>query len=54
MPELQVELEIKRLTNLVEAFGWKKSRVETGETEVVVTFIKKITEPIPAEAVGAD
>lgn len=54
MPELQEELEIARLTNLVEAFGWKKKNVERSDAEVVVSFCKAMVEDVPEEAVGAD
>lgn len=54
MPELQLELEIKRLTNLVTAFGWKEKCVETTDKSVVVSFEKDLVEDIPEEAVGAD
>lgn len=54
MPELQEELEIARLTNLIEAFGWKQKCVERDDREVVVSFSKPLVEDIPEEAVGAD
>jgi len=54
MPEIQEEIEISRLRNLVEAFGWKQKGVERNDVEVTVSFTKPILEDIPEEAVGAD
>lgn len=54
MPELQEELEVRRLTNLVEAFGWTQKGVERSDKEVSVTFVKAMLEAVPEEAVGAD
>ncbi len=54
MPVLQEELEINRLTNLVEAFGWKRKCVERDDRDVVVSFAKPLVEDIPEEAVGPD
>jgi len=54
MPVIQEELEVERLRNLVEAFGWVlKDTIRTGD-EVVVSFSKACEQDIPAEAVGAD
>lgn len=54
MPIMQDELEVERLRNLVEAFGWVlKTTSRTGD-EMVVTFAKPCMEDIPADAVGAD
>lgn len=54
MPLIQEELEVKRLTNLVTAFGWKLSKQERTDTEIAITFTKPRSEPYPEDAVGAD
>lgn len=54
MPIMMQELEVERLKNLVEAFGWVLKNTERTGDEVLVTFGKACEEDIPADAVGAD
>ena len=45
MTEIQVELEVQRVRNVIEAFGWKMSKTETLEDKVIVTLEKDIALP---------
>lgn len=42
MPELPIEIEIQRVMNLVQGFGWVKVKEEVIGPKVVLTIEKEI------------
>ena len=54
MMEISNKIEIDRITNLVLNFGWSKAKEEITDSDLILTFKKTRTQPIPEEAVGPD
>lgn len=54
MNEAMIKIEIERIVNLVQNFGWSKTKEEVSASSVTLTFSK----PLPASVVeggeGAD
>lgn len=44
MPNLPIDLEIDRLLNLIQGFGWKMEKKEVTLKAITVTIKKEITE----------
>lgn len=42
MTEIQVEVEVQRVRNVVEAFGWKMSKQERLDNKVILTLEMEI------------
>ena len=50
MPEFPREIEIQRVMNLVQGFGWAKVKEELTDTELVLTIKKEYLEDSDLEA----
>lgn len=44
MASLPVQIEIDRLMNLVQGFGWKEVEKKVTDTEVVITIKKEVAQ----------
>ena len=53
MPEFNKDrLEVERVINLVQGFGWVKTAEELTDTHVVLTIKKKRVEVVPEPDIG--
>jgi len=53
MAEERDRLEVERLMNLVGGFGWKETRREETDTDIVVTITRAKTVPSTETGLGA-
>ncbi len=48
MSEIEREMEVQRVKNLVESFGWTMTKQELGENKVIIT-LERVVEPLQVE-----
>lgn len=53
MPEANMDkLEVERVLNLVQGFGWEKVSEQLTEADIVLTIKKPRVSPVPEMGVG--
>jgi len=53
MAEERDRLEVERLINLVQGFGWKETKREESDQKIIVTIERSKTVPVSETGAGA-
>ena len=54
MSQMSVRLEVDRLNNLITGFGWTIRKQEVTTDQIILTVVKSVEIPGPAEGIAPE